>query len=173
VSEEELEGCRQRNAWVASTLVPQADVVLMADLRAGYADGARSLDGFVEAVELVQASGARAIWVGDVPLTDGIKTRRDGPECLQLEGQCWNRVERALLAQDVTADVAARVPGLQVIDPTSRFCDDERCYSAVGGVSVYFDGLHLSGTYSESLGPWLAREIKACMQEDDSCSAEG
>ena len=172
VSEEELQGCKQRNEWVVSTLVPQADVVLMADLRSGFADGARSLDGFVDAVEAVQRSGARAIWIGDVPLTDGVKDRIDGPECLQLNGQCSNPVRKALLAQDVTEDVASRVSDLQTIDPTSRFCDDERCYSAIGGVSVYFDGLHLSGTYSHSLGPWLAREIRACMQEDESCSPQ-
>ena len=169
-SKEQLEGCAERNEWVASTLAPEADVVLMSDLRAGYADGARSIDGFVEAIEKVDASGARPIWLGDVPLTDGVTTRVDGPDCLQLNGQCSNVVSKALLADDVTEDVAARVPGLQVIDPSSRFCDEERCYSAVGGVSVYFDGTHLSGTYSRSLGPWLAREIKACMRETDACT---
>jgi peptidoglycan/LPS O-acetylase OafA/YrhL len=168
-SAEEIEGCAQRNEWVASTLAPQADVVVMADLRAGYADGARSLDGFLEAVETIQDSGARPIWLGDVPVTDGVTARIDGPECLQLHGQCSNPASKALVAQDVTEDVVSATPGLQMIDPSSRFCDDDRCYSAVGGVSVYFDGLHLSGTYSRSLGPWLAREIKACMHDKDSC----
>lgn len=166
----EREACAQRNQWVASTLVPQADVVLMADLRAGYADGARSLDGFVEAAQVAQRAGARVIWLGDIPLTDGIQERRDGPECLQRLGQCSSPVEKALLAEDVMEDVAARTPGLQTIETRSRFCDDERCYSAVGGVSVYFDGSHLSATYSRSLGPWLARELEACLTEADSCA---
>ncbi|GAA2986448.1 acyltransferase family protein [Microbacterium terrae] len=161
-TEEELVGCAQRNAWVLAELVPQADIVLMADLRAGWADGARSIGGFVDAVDAVDDTGAQVIWIGDVPLTDGVKSRIDGPECLQANGQCSNPVNRALMASDVTDDVAERVPGLPVIDPSSRFCDDDRCYSGVGGVSVYFDGVHLSGTYSRSLGPWLAREIETC-----------
>lgn len=171
ISEEDRKGCADRNEWVVSTLVPQADLVVMSDLRAGYADGARSVDGFVEAIEGVRDAGAEVIWLGDVPLTDGVTTRIDGPECLELNGQCSNPVSRALVASDVTDEVAERVPDLLTIDPASRFCDDERCYSAVGGVSVYFDGLHLSGTYSRSLGPWLARELKACAQGADSCSA--
>lgn len=169
-SEEEIEGCRERNRWVADTLVPQADVVVMADLRAGYADGERSLDGFLDAIDIVQQSGARLVWLGDVPLTANVQDRVDGPECLQVNGQCSNPVERALLAKTVTERIEAEVPGLQTIDPTDRFCDDERCYSAVGGVSVYFDGTHLSGTYSSTLGPWLARELKTCVQDAEACT---
>ncbi|WP_307858137.1 acyltransferase family protein [Cellulomonas fulva] len=160
----ELEACAERNRWVLSTLVPKADVVLMSDLRAGWADGSRSIDGFVEAIEQSREAGAKVVWLGDVPLTDGVLTRVDGPQCLQLHGQCSNPVSKALVARVVTERVVERVPDLSVIDVTSRFCDDERCYSGIGGVSVYFDGLHLSGTYSHSLGPWLARELKAAVR---------
>ena len=170
-SQEEQKGCAERNEWVVSTLAPKVDLVVMSDLRAGYADGARSVDGFVEAITRVREAGATVVWLGDVPLTDGITTRRDGPECLELNGQCSNPVSKALVARSVTDEVAKRVPDLLTIDPTDRFCDDERCYSAVGGVSVYFDGLHLSGTYSRTLGPWLARELKACAQGASSCPA--
>jgi peptidoglycan/LPS O-acetylase OafA/YrhL len=161
----ELEACAQRNEWVASTLVPKADVVLMSDLRAGWADGSRDIDGFVEAIERTRDAGAKVVWLGDVPLTDGVTTRIDGPDCLQLHGQCSNPVSKALLAGVVTERIQAEVPDLPVIDVSSRFCDAERCYSGVGGVSVYFDGLHLSGTYSRSLGPWLARELKAAARQ--------
>lgn len=170
---EESKGCLERNQWVLDTLVPQADVVVMADLRAGFADGQRSLDGFVGAIERIRASGAQVIWLGDVPLTAGVYTRRDGPECLELNGQCSNPVSEALIAKQVTERVRALVPDLSVIPTESRFCDDARCYSAVGGVSVYFDGSHLSGTYSRSLGPWLAKEVKACMQGSKTCTPGG
>lgn len=172
-SEEERQGCLDRNEWVASTLLPQADVVVMSDLRAGYADGARSVDGFVDSIERARQAGAQVVWLGDVPLTDGVVTRRDGPECLQVAGQCSNPVDRALVATEVTEEVRARVPDLQTIDPTDRFCDDERCYSGVGGVSVYFDGLHLSGTYSRTLGPWLARELRTCIDDLTACTRQG
>jgi len=38
-------------------------------------------------------------------------------------------------------------------------------------VSVYFDGLHLSGTYSRTLGPWLSREITDCLKDSTACVA--
>lgn len=66
---EELVGCKQRNEWVVSTLVPQADLVVMADLRAGYADGSRPLDGYVDAITRVRAAGKQVIWLSDVPLS--------------------------------------------------------------------------------------------------------
>lgn len=168
---EELAGCKQRNEWILSTLVPQADVVVMADLRAGYADGSRSLDGYVDAINRVKQAGKQIIWLSDVPLTDGVIARRDGPECLQLHGQCTNPVDRALVAQVVTTQMEQRVPDLKTIDVSSRFCDQVQCYSAVGGVSVYFDGLHLSGTFSRSLGPWLAKQITGCLADSTACTA--
>ena len=106
-------------------------------------------------------------------MTDGVVTRRDGPECLQQLGQCANPVDRALVAEVVTAEMQNRVPDLSTIDVTSRFCDDAQCYYAVGGVSVYFDGLHLSGTYSRSLGPWLAKQIEGCLTDSASCVRTG
>ena len=168
---EELAGCKQRNEWVVSTLVPQADLVVMADLRAGYADGSRPLDGYVDAITRVRAAGKQVIWLSDVPLTDGVVSRIDGPECLQQRGQCSNPVSRALVAEVVTAEMEKRVPDLKTIDVSSRFCDETQCYYAVGGVSVYFDGLHLSGTYSRTLGPWLSREITDCLTDSTACVA--
>jgi len=51
------------------------------------------------------------------------------------------------------------VPGVQVIDLTDAFCDAERCYAVVGGVVVYADHNHISGSYSRSLMPYLGPRI--------------
>ena len=167
----ESQGCVQRNKWVLKTLVPQADVVVMADLRAGFTEPGRALGGYVDAIKGIRKTGAKVVWLADVPLTDGVWTRIDGPECLQKNGQCSNPVSKALVAESVTAEMQKLVPDLPVIQTRSRFCDATRCYSAIGGVSVYFDGTHISGTYSRTLGPWLAREVKGCMNDPKSCEA--
>ncbi len=169
-TDEEQKGCRRRNAWVLNSVVPQADIVVMADLRSGFVDAPERIPGYAESVAKVRASGAEVIWLADVPLADTIYTRRDGPQCLEAFGQCTNPVSRALAASVVTEKVQQLVPDLPVIETRSQFCDDAQCYAALGGVSVYFDGSHLTGTYSRSLGQWLARELRTCIRSPGSCT---
>lgn len=57
-----------------------------------------------------------------------------------------------------------RVPDLKTIDVSSRFCDETQCYYAVGGVSVYFDGLHLSGA------PTRAPSARGCRARSRTAS---
>ncbi len=170
-SDEERVGCRQRNQWVLGTLVPRADVVVMADLRSGFIESVDRVPGFKDIIDRVRSAGAQTIWLSDVPLAAGVFTRRDVPQCLESFGQCTNPVSQALAAQVVTDQVQDLVPDLPVIATRSRFCDDDRCYGAIGGVSVYFDATHLTGTYSRSLGPWLARELRGCMTDPASCAS--
>jgi len=169
-SVEEEHACRERNTWVMDTLAPQADVVVMADLRSGFVKAGKRPTGYVDAIERVRSVGTPVIWLADVPLAAGVDTRRDGPQCLEQFGQCTNPVSEALAAGIITEKVLALVPDLPMIETRSRFCDDTQCYAAIGGVSVYFDASHLSGTYSRSLGPWLADEIRGCLDEPASCT---
>jgi SGNH domain (fused to AT3 domains) len=74
------------------------------------------------------------------PVTDCNNSRADG------------------LARDVEADAVSRAPdGVQLVNLSDQFCDDEHCYAVVGGVIVYRDYGHLSDEYSTLLGPYLAR----------------
>jgi len=169
-TEEEEKGCRRRNAWVLNSVVPRADVVVMADLRAGYVHALDRVDGYEDVIAEIRAAGKKVIWLADVPLADTIYTRRDGPQCLEAHGQCTNAVSRALAASVVTERIQQLVPDLPVIETRSQFCDDAQCYAAIGGVSVYFDGSHLTGTYSRTLGQWLARELRTCIRSPGSCT---
>ncbi len=169
-SRAELLACRQRNTWVMDTLAPRADVVVMADLRSGFVESSKRPTGYEGAIERIREAGAQVIWLSDVPLAAGVDTRRDGPQCLEKSGQCTNPVAQALAAGVITEKVMALVPDLPVIETRSQFCDDTQCYAAIGGVSVYFDASHLSGTYSRSLGPWLAGEIRGCIDAPASCT---
>lgn len=168
VTAEEAIGCARRTEWVVKTLVPQADIVLMADLRSGFVGPGHDISPFVRAIDAVRAAGSRVIWMADVPLTATVDTRRDAPDCLVERGQCTNSLTRALAALEVTRKVQERVPDLDVIETRDRFCTDV-CYAAIGGISVYFDASHLTGSYSRSLGPWLAREIQACLEGSNAC----
>ncbi|MBO9047297.1 acyltransferase [Curtobacterium flaccumfaciens pv. flaccumfaciens] len=159
--------CAARNDWVMKTLVPRADRVVLADLWANYrfagTDSAQA-DGYSELIDGVRDAGLPVTMLQHVPLTgQTLEDKVIGPSCLASGGSCTNDVAHALppstslpqrlLVDEGYGDVVRWVP------VESQFCHDGRCYSAIGGVSVYFDGSHLSNTYSASLGPWLATAL--------------
>lgn len=55
---------------------------------------------------------------------------------------------------------AAGIAGADLLDLTDMFCDDERCYWAIGGLVVYTDDNHLTRSFSTSLGPILAERLR-------------
>lgn len=116
--------------------------------------------GFVAAARAVRDAGAGLLWMSDLPLTGSTTERRDIPSCLERDGQCTNRASRALGTTQVLDGVRAAVRDLPVIDSSSRFCDADQCYGAIGGVAVYFDASHLTRTYARSLGPWLTEQLR-------------
>ncbi len=161
VGEGQRAGCAQRNAWVVRTWLPRADAVVLAGYTTVYDfAGSDPAAGFVAAARAVRKAGAGLLWLADLPLTGTATERRDIPECLERDGQCTNPVGRALATSAVLDAVRAAVPDLAVLDARSRFCDQARCYGAVGGVAVYFDASHLTRSYARSLGPWLTEQLQ-------------
>ncbi len=65
------------------------------------------------------------------------------------------------LPPDPIAIAAARSadPHVRAIDLSDSFCDAERCYAAVGGIPVYFDGDHLNREYVRMLAPTIGEAI--------------
>jgi peptidoglycan/LPS O-acetylase OafA/YrhL len=53
-----------------------------------------------------------------------------------------------------------RRPEMSTVDLTDRICTASRCSAVVGGVLVYFDGSHLTATYSRTLAPYLAGAVR-------------
>jgi peptidoglycan/LPS O-acetylase OafA/YrhL len=51
------------------------------------------------------------------------------------------------------------VAGVHVVDMTRYFCTATVCPAVIGGVTVYFDGTHMSATYARTLSPYLADEL--------------
>ena len=51
-------------------------------------------------------------------------------------------------------------PLLARFDLTDHICGADRCDAAVGGVTAYFDGSHISATYSTTLWPYVARALE-------------
>jgi peptidoglycan/LPS O-acetylase OafA/YrhL len=158
--------CDARNHWVLNTLVPHADQVVLADLWANYVfSGSDQVRGYRTLIDAVRSRGVPISVMQHVPLTGStLEAKVWGPKCL-AEGNhhCWNDEAHALSPQTSKPFRLLQADGygskVGYIATSSRFCHDGRCYFAIGGVSVYFDGSHLSNTYSTSLGPWLAQRL--------------
>nr|MDP9166336.1 acyltransferase [Actinomycetota bacterium] len=57
-------------------------------------------------------------------------------------------------SRDVLKRVAARHPGVVVVDPWAQLCDAKGCHYRDGSALYYFDGQHLSGTGAvRAIGP--------------------
>jgi len=59
-----------------------------------------------------------------------------------------------------TAVRALGDPRVTLVDLTDAFCDETRCYAAVGGLQVYYDYNHVQRAYAMKLVDQLDAGIK-------------
>lgn len=80
-----------------------------------------------------------------------------GPQSPQCTGtlKTWKSIDPLAKAAD-----SLNLPKQTVINSNSQFCPDGTCPAAIGGIIVYFDGSHMTSTYSKTLAPWLAQKLK-------------
>lgn len=117
------------------------------------------VDGLVEAWEPVVAAG-----VPIVALRDNPRLEDDPDDCLiATDPRDWSACDVArgdVLNQfDAFERAATQVDGVHFVDTWRYFCDDAVCPVVLGGVGVYRDYNHVSARYSETLAPFLYREI--------------
>ncbi|SHG86554.1 Peptidoglycan/LPS O-acetylase OafA/YrhL, contains acyltransferase and SGNH-hydrolase domains [Geodermatophilus nigrescens] len=106
-----------------------------------------------------------------VPTTNGF---HPGPELVNLEASAPDCIARVSGTDDPCAgprDVrlspdrivqAVEELGddrISVLDLTDVFCDEQTCHELIGGVIVYFDGSHLTATFSRTLGQVIAQRV--------------
>ncbi|MCE5289897.1 MAG: hypothetical protein LLG14_11720 [Nocardiaceae bacterium] len=109
--------------------------------------------------KLIAASGSKLVVIGDVP-----RITEDALACIKLVSTTADTdcsMERGPAVTRVTLDSAVgRTPEAGFIDLTNIFCDAQRCQPIIGSAIVYADGAsHLTDTFAESLGPYLADKI--------------
>ncbi|WP_394253291.1 acyltransferase family protein [Arthrobacter pityocampae] len=108
------------------------------------------------------AQGTEVYVIRDTPLT----LDRSNPDCLARNEasplDCANAKTEALPA-DPAADAARALeqPNIHVLDLSDRFCPDDTCYAAIGGLHVYFDQDHAARSYIRSLIPDFAQRFAA------------
>nr|WP_314843623.1 acyltransferase family protein [uncultured Microbacterium sp.] len=99
-------------------------------------------------------AGSKVLVLADPPFNAEVR----GADCLILNPEdpmsCARpRAQAHPVDPLVIAGESLLSPSVSVLDLTDRFCDDETCYSSVGGVPVYFDADHLNLEYVRMLAP--------------------
>ncbi|MDX6656826.1 MAG: hypothetical protein QOH62_1619 [Solirubrobacteraceae bacterium] len=158
-------------SWVQSTLRwfgrhPEVHTVLVAASAyngvvapAGADAHAVAVDGFREALSALPSSVQRIIVLRDTPraATDTLDCVARSIKARQPPGERCALPRDTALVPDAAAEAATQLgsPRYGVIDLTSFFCDDTRCYPVIGGVLVYKDISHMTTVFGRSIGPYL------------------
>lgn len=106
-----------------------------------------------------------------VPTTGGVHLGPEqvnlevsAPDCIagagDVDDPCASPRDVALTPDRIAeAALAMQDDRIRVIDLTDAFCDATECHTLIGGVVVYFDGSHLSATFSRTLGQFIAARL--------------
>ena len=124
-------------------------------------DGATSRDaalrGFQQAWQPLRDRGTSVVVLAEPPLL--------GLERLECQLQspidplpCSPTPEEARATDDLAVE-AAHDAGIDVIDMSRYFCTRDLCPTVIGGVLVYRDEHHFTGTYGRTLAPYLRAEL--------------
>ncbi|MCC3275864.1 acyltransferase [Arthrobacter sp. zg-Y20] len=105
-------------------------------------------------------AGIMVVPLVDPPLNGMVRD----PECLSLNAsspqECAVPRETAV-GPDFFLQAAERMgtDKVRAVDLTEYFCDLHSCYSAVGGVAVYYDANHVNAQFSRQLAPKIAAVV--------------
>lgn len=58
-------------------------------------------------------------------------------------------------------------PDVVQVDMNDQLCEDERCYTVIGGIMAYWDHSHLSATYAQSLSETLGSRIEKALKSEE------
>ncbi len=114
--------------------------------------------GYAPILSRLRPSTRHVAVIADVPLPPlGCPRLRRGRRC-RTSCTAPSRATRPWHALAGSAAVA-RVRGVEVIDPTDRFCLATLCPAVIGNVLVYRRTGHMTATYAATLAPWLDERL--------------
>ena len=133
--------------------------VLDGERRLARRESTRALGaGYAPTLARLRAAAGRVAVLTDVP-----RPPRDIPSCVS---GAMRRLRRCAFARGPAVanafairDAAARVPGIETVDATDRFCLPDLCPAVVGDVLVYRNSGHVTASYMKTLAPWLERRL--------------
>ena len=131
----------------------------------GSTDARTKHRGFRDAWKALPTTVKHIIVIRDTPY---VTTRT--PDCVtralhrhEDAGRVCELSRRRALKRDHAAEAAVTydIPGVRLIDMTSFMCDRHDCFPVVGGALTHKDEGHITVVFSDTLGPYLLRKVRA------------
>ena len=120
--------------------------------------------GLGRSLDLVGASGAKLLVIGDTPKTNG----ENIPLCVSSHqaniAPCGNKRSKAVKDERL-AVLAATAPAHHAtyVDTSNWFCTETFCPAIIGSLVVYSDDSHLSDSFVRYRAPQIAQAIRVAL----------
>jgi peptidoglycan/LPS O-acetylase OafA/YrhL len=131
--------------------------------------GATAADVDAAKASVVQTWTALAQAGIPVVVTEDVPGMRpaSGPECIALSSAAVDPCalpRSSVVVPNLLTELAQENPSLAGYVTLDQYlCDASLCHSLIGGVIVYSDSHHLTGTFSRSLGQYLGADVEAAI----------
>jgi peptidoglycan/LPS O-acetylase OafA/YrhL len=166
-SGDHVRGCMSWNQELSSWLSANPDVQTIvisnyAGLKFEGAQDARvrqdkAIEGYKNSWQPMLDIGAKVVIIKDTPFIG-----EDAWNCVVTNPTQLSKCdvpEEKIKENYDNAVAAAEELGLTVLDFTKYFCANQTCQMAVGGIRVYRDSNHMSGTFNLLMAPYLKKEL--------------
>jgi hypothetical protein len=160
------ENCIKVNKKIrASELYRDADAVIFAS---AYFERPPAYDFMAKNFAADFNDAKPKIFIKDVPAITYPADMTDANKAVEMMNAGRTSVARADVTDDTEFFARLRKTGIKFaeIDTTERFCDAEKCYLAVGGLPIYRNDEHMTGSYSRTLGLWMVGELRSALKAD-------
>ena len=141
------------------------DIIITSAARWAYEDLDDVPSSFADAWKPAVDNGTSVIVLEDAPTFT-----EDALQCLNLvpgspySGDCGVSSDESAVPADPLPE-AAEMAGAELIETRDFFCDEAGCPAVIGGVIVFRDTVgHVTGTYMDTMTPYLADRIDAALR---------
>ncbi|MDI6943145.1 acyltransferase family protein [Microbacterium barkeri] len=163
--------CAERNARLESRLADGAyDVLLVTAVNSAERDAAAQAavaDRYAEAWRSAQEAGTRVVVLADNPRVPAAAQDCVATADVLTEATCAIPRADAALESDPLRATAASLDA-PLVDLSDAYCTADACPMMLGGVLVYRDLHHITGSFSTTLGGYLAERVSAAIGVEPS-----
>lgn len=158
--------CAKWKQGVASSLAEQTvpyDAIITTALSESLVESAGTVDaassGLIEGWS-TQAKGTPLVVISDNPVFE-----EDPNKCLSISTPADCAVSRSssLLKVDPLVSAAHAYDKATLLDLRSLFCGEQKCWVVIGGADVYRDQDHLTATFANTIGPFIAESVNKAL----------
>lgn len=169
VVDRDVDACRSWRRGMIDKIAsdPGIDVVIVTHKDGGAAGSPRSRAkterGMRQAWQRFTDSGKQVIVLEDVP-----QVRQNSLDCVAREGvaggkRCALSRSAAFPAYRAQRAATRGMPGVTYLKVEDSFCRQGSCPPVIGGVPVFFNPGHVSGTFAATWAPELADKLRAAV----------